>query len=71
LLIGPSRCGPKKAREAPGRHLVLRHLGVGRAFAGRRVLLLVAGARVRVLTSDGELIVTVKIDPAEIYQPMP
>ncbi|MBO0887189.1 MAG: transposase [Acidimicrobiales bacterium] len=50
---------------------VLRHIGVGRAFVGQRVLLLVAGARVRVLTTEGDLIRTVKIDPAKIYQPMP
>jgi transposase InsO family protein len=50
---------------------VLRHIGVGRAFAGQRVLLLAAGARVRVLTTEGELIRTVKIDPAKIYQRMP
>jgi hypothetical protein len=50
---------------------MLRHIGLGRAFAGQRVLMLGAGARVRVLTSDGELIRTVKIDPAKINQPMP
>jgi hypothetical protein len=50
---------------------VLRHIGVGHAWAGRRVLLLAAGAHVGVLTTEGELIRTVKIDPAKIYQRMP
>lgn len=51
---------------------VLRRIGVGRQFAGQRVIMLVAGRRVRIL--DGEthqLIRTVLIDPTTIYQRMP
>jgi transposase InsO family protein len=48
----------------------LRHIGVGRAYAGTRVLLLVAERDVRVLTEDGELLGWVRIDPAKGYQPL-
>ena len=46
----------------------LRHIGVGRAYAGTRVLLLVAERDVRVLTEGGELLGWVHIDPAKGYQ---
>jgi transposase InsO family protein len=46
----------------------LRHIGVGRAYAGARVLLLVAERDVRVLTEHGELLGTCTIDPAKGYQ---
>lgn len=46
----------------------LRHIGVGRAHAGQRVLLLVAERDVRVLTEDGELLGTCTIDPTKGYQ---
>ena len=46
----------------------LRHLGVGRAHKGTRVLLFVAGADVRVVTLDGELLRTFTIDPTKDYQ---
>ena len=46
----------------------LRHIGVGRAYAGTRVLLLVADRDVRVLTEDGELLGLADIDPAKGYQ---
>jgi transposase InsO family protein len=48
----------------------LRHIGVGRAHAGQRVLLLVAERDVRVLTEEGELLGWVHIDPAKGYQPL-
>ena len=46
----------------------LRHIGVGRAYAGRRVLLLVADRDVRVLSETGELLGHTVIDPAKNYQ---
>jgi hypothetical protein len=45
-----------------------RHIGVGRAYAGTRVLLLVSERDVRVLTEDGELRGWADIDPAKGYQ---
>lgn len=47
---------------------VLRHLGVGRAHRGRRVMLLVADRSVRILSAEGELLRQLTIDPARIYQ---
>lgn len=47
----------------------LRHLGIGRAHKGRHVLLLVHDRDVRVLTSEGQLIAELQIDPARTYQP--
>jgi hypothetical protein len=48
----------------------LRHLGVGRPHKGERVILLVAGPEVRVLSEEGELIGEVTIDPNRGYQPL-
>lgn len=47
----------------------LRHLGIGRAHKGRHVLLLAHDRDVRVLTSEGELIAELRIDPDRTYQP--
>jgi len=46
----------------------LRHIGIGRAHKGQRVLLLVADRDVRVVSQDGELIRQLVIDPARDYQ---
>jgi transposase InsO family protein len=47
----------------------LLHVGLGRRYARRRVLVLVADLHVRVLTADGELIRDLVLDPARSYQP--
>jgi transposase InsO family protein len=47
----------------------LRHINIGRAHKGQRVLLLVADRDVRVVTEDGELIRHLTIDPTRDYQP--
>ena len=47
----------------------LRHLGIGRAHKGRHVLLLVHNRDVRVISSEGEPIATIHIDPDRHYQP--
>jgi len=46
----------------------LLHIKVGRCYAGLRVLLLVAGLTVRIVTEDGELIRELTIDPTRSYQ---
>ncbi len=46
----------------------LLHIKVGRRHAGTRVLILVAGLDVRIVTEDGELIRELTIDPAKTYQ---
>jgi transposase InsO family protein len=46
------------------------HLGVGRAWGGTRVRLYIAGADVRVVTEDGELIAETTLDLTKGYQRM-
>jgi hypothetical protein len=46
----------------------MRHLQVGRAHKGKRIMLLVDDRDVRVLSADGEFLAEVEIDPAKIYQ---
>jgi transposase InsO family protein len=46
----------------------LRHIGLGRANAGTKVIILVADRDVRVLSQDGELLRSLKIDPSRDYQ---
>jgi transposase InsO family protein len=46
----------------------LMHIKVGRRHAGTRVLMLVAGLDVRIVTEDGELIRELTIDPTKTYQ---
>jgi hypothetical protein len=48
------------------------HIGIGRAFAGWRVLMLVAGKKVIVLgAADGSLLRRLTLNPARSYQRMP
>ena len=47
----------------------LLHIGIGRAHAGTRVLLLVNDLDVRVISEDGELLRHLTIDPTKDYQP--
>jgi hypothetical protein len=47
----------------------LHHIGLGRRLVGTRVLALVDGLRVRVLTEDGELLRELTLDPSRDYQP--
>jgi len=46
----------------------LRHISIGRAHTGQRILLLVADRDVRVVTQDGGLIRHLEIDPTRDYQ---
>ena len=47
----------------------LHHIGLGRRLIGTRVLALVDGLHVRVLTEDGELLRDLILDPTRDYQP--
>ena len=47
----------------------LHHIGVGHAHKGKRVILLVHGLDVRVVTCDGELLRHLTLDPTRDYQP--
>jgi transposase InsO family protein len=48
----------------------LRHIPVGVEHKNRKVSLLVAGADVRIITDDGELIRALTLDPTRNYQPL-
>jgi len=49
----------------------LHHIGVGRAYAGWRVIILVAGKDIRILGIDGSPLRHLTLDPGRDYQPMP
>jgi hypothetical protein len=49
----------------------MHHVGVGRRFAGQRVLVLMAGRDVRVLTPDGQPLRHFTLDPTRDYQLQP
>jgi transposase InsO family protein len=46
----------------------LHHIKVGRRFAGTRVVMLVAGLDVRIVSEDGELLRELVLDPSKSYQ---
>ena len=48
----------------------LHHIGLGHAYAGWRIVLLVAGRDIRIITLDGQLLRHLKLDPTVDYQPM-
>lgn len=49
----------------------LHHIGVGRRHAGTDILALVHDRHIRVLTTDGELLRELTLDPHQDYQPQP
>lgn len=50
-------------------HSRVHHIGVGRAYAGWRVVILVAGTDVRILGLDGSPLRHLTLDPTKDYQP--
>jgi transposase InsO family protein len=52
-------------------HSRVHHIGVGRAYAGWRVIMLVAGTEVRILGLDGSPLRHLTLDPTKDYQPQP
>jgi len=52
-------------------HSRIHHIGVGRAYAGWRVILLVAGTDVRILGIDGSPLRHLTLDTTKDYQPQP
>ena len=48
----------------------LYKIGLGRAYKGRPVKLLIADQNIRVIASDGQLIRELTLDPGRIYQPI-
>jgi hypothetical protein len=47
----------------------LHHIGLGRALAGKRIVLLVAGRNIRVIDREGQLLRHFELDPSRNYQP--
>jgi transposase InsO family protein len=47
----------------------LHHIGMGRALKGTRIVLLVAGRRVRIVDRQGELLRDFELDPTRDFQP--
>lgn len=47
----------------------LLHIGVGRAYKNRSVMIFVADLEIRVVDEDGELIRRLRLDPERDYQP--
>jgi hypothetical protein len=47
----------------------LHHIGMGNALRGTRVIMLVAGRDIRVLSQDGKLLRQLTLDPSKDYQP--
>jgi transposase InsO family protein len=47
----------------------LHHIGIGRAYRGWRIVMLVAGREIRVLTLDGPQLRRLILDPTKDYQP--
>lgn len=48
----------------------LHHIGLGRANKGRQVKLLIADRSIRVITTNGELLRELTLDPSRDYQPL-
>jgi transposase InsO family protein len=48
----------------------LHHIGVGKPYAGWRIILLVAGRDIRILTLDGAPLRHLTLDPQNDYQPI-
>ena len=48
----------------------LHHIGVGAAYKRWRVVLLVAGLEIRILSLDGTQLRRLRLDPTKDYQPM-
>jgi hypothetical protein len=46
----------------------LHHIGMGRALKGTRIILLVAGRHIRIITNDGEPLRDFELDPSRDYQ---
>jgi transposase InsO family protein len=47
----------------------LHHVGMGRSLAGTRIILLVAGRNIRIITPEGRLLRDFELDPSRNYQP--
>ena len=75
-FVVPSHFRVRRDRVDKGGRVTLRydsrlhHIGLGRAYKGKRVLVLVTDLLVRVITEEGELIRSLTLDPMKDYQPL-
>ncbi|HVB00391.1 MAG TPA: IS481 family transposase [Acidimicrobiales bacterium] len=46
----------------------LHHIGVGRPHRGKRIIVLIADCDIRVMSTEGELLRKMTLDPSKIYQ---
>jgi hypothetical protein len=51
-------------------HSRLHHIGLGRSYTGWRVILLIAGTEIRILSTDGTQLRRLTLDPHNDYQPI-
>jgi transposase InsO family protein len=72
----PAHCRVRRDRIDRGGGVTLRHdsrlhhIKVGRRHARTRVMMLVSGLDVRIVSEDGELLRELVLDPSRDYQPM-
>jgi len=72
----PAHCRVRRDRIDAGGAVTLRHdsrlhhIKVGRRHARTRVVMLVAGLDVRIVSEDGELLRTLTLDKSRSYQPL-
>jgi hypothetical protein len=67
--VSVSSVSPRSKTARRNANSRLHHIGLGRRLVGTRVIALVDGLRVRVITEDGELIRELTLDPTRDYQP--
>jgi hypothetical protein len=61
----------KSGRVTLRRHGRLHHIGVGRPYAGWRIVMLVAGLEIKILDHEGNQLARCTLDPTKDYQRIP
>ena len=59
---------PVKTLERFARQVAIDHIKIGRGHGGTRVVMLVAGVRVRVVSEDGDSLRELDLDATRRYQ---
>ncbi len=62
-------CIDKNGKVTLRHRIRLHHIGVGHVHKGKRVILLIDGLDVRVLSQAGEMLRHLTLDPSRDYQP--
>lgn len=61
----------RSGRVSLRHHGNLHHIGIGRPYAGWRVLMLIDGLNIKVLDQEGNQLRNLILDPTKDYQPIP